>query len=95
MTPERAHGAAHARAALAGNPSDAYGGAVLAVTLDGLSAEAFARRAQTLVVEPASELVEATVRRFASELDAAALQTAVQWRTSLPRGVGLGGSTQS
>ncbi len=66
---------------------------MLAVTLDGLSAEAFARRAQTLVVEPASELVEATVRRFASELDAAALQTAVQWRTSLPRGVGLGGSS--
>lgn len=88
-----AHAAAHARAALAGNPSDAYGGAVLAVTLDGLSAEAFARRAQTPVVEPASELVEATVRRFSAELDAAALATAVRWRTSVPRGVGLGGSS--
>lgn len=87
------HAAAHARAALAGNPSDAYGGAVLAVTLDGLSAEAFASRAQTLAVEPASELVEATVRRFSFELDAAALPTAVQWRTSIPRGVGLGGSS--
>jgi galactokinase/mevalonate kinase-like predicted kinase len=88
-----AHGVAHARAALAGNPSDAYGGAVLAVTLDGLSAEASARRAQALVVEPASELVEATVRRFSAELDAAALATAVRWRTSVPRGVGLGGSS--
>ena len=66
---------------------------MLAVTLDGLSAEAFARRAQTLVVEPASELVEATVRRFALELDAGALATEVKWRTSVPRGVGLGGSS--
>ena len=64
---------------------------MLAVTLDALSAEAFARPAQTLAVEPASELVEATVRRFSMELDAAA--TAVQWRTSVPRGVGLGGSS--
>ena len=93
MAEVEAHAAAPARAALAGNPSDAYGGAVLAVTLDGLSAEAFARRAQTLVVEPASELVEATVRRFASELCAAALPTALRWRTSVPRGVGLGGSS--
>jgi glucuronokinase len=88
-----AHAAAHARAALAGNPSDAYGGAVLAVTLDGLSAEAFARRAQTPAVEPASELVEATVRRFSAEFDAWALATEVRWRTSVPRGVGLGGSS--
>jgi glucuronokinase len=88
-----AHGAAHARAALAGNPSDTYGGAVLAVTLDGLFAEAFARRARTPDVEPASELVEATVRRFSVELDAAVLPTAVRWRTSVPRGVGLGGSS--
>ena len=66
---------------------------MLAVTLDGLSAEAFARPAQTLAVEPASELVEATMRRFSSELDAAALTTAVRWRTSIPRGVGLGGSS--
>jgi len=93
MTSEPAHAVAHARAALAGNPSDVHGGAVLAVTLDGLAAEAFARRAPTLVVEPASELVEATVRRFAVELDAAALATVVQWRTSVPRGVGLGGSS--
>jgi len=88
-----AHAAAHARAALAGNPSDTYGGAVLAVTLDGLSAEALARRAQTPVVEPASELVAATVRRLSSELDAALPPTAVRWRTSVPRGVGLGGSS--
>lgn len=66
---------------------------MLAVTLDGLAAEAFARHEQTLIVEPASELVEATVRRFALELDARALATAVRWRTSVPRGVGLGGSS--
>ena len=66
---------------------------MLALTLDALCAEAFARRAQKLVVEPASELVEATVRRFSSELDAAALATAARWRTSVQRGVGLGGSS--
>jgi len=93
MVEATAHAAAHARAALAGNPSDAYGGAVLAVTLDGLFAEALAHRARALVVEPASELVEATVRRFSSDLDGAALATAVRWRTSVPRGVGLGGSS--
>ena len=93
MTEASAHAVAHARAALAGNPSDVYGGAVLALTLEGLSAEALARRAQTLIVQPASELVEATVRRFSAELDEAALATAVRWRTSIPRGVGLGGSS--
>jgi glucuronokinase len=93
MAEVAARAAAHARAALAGNPSDAYQGAVLAVTLDALSAEAFAHRAQSLVVEPASELVEATVRRFSAEFGTAAVATKVQWRTSIPRGVGLGGSS--
>jgi glucuronokinase len=37
--------------------------------------------------------VEATVRRYSSEVDAAALGTGVRWRTSIPRGVGLGGSS--
>jgi glucuronokinase len=90
---DEARGAAPARAALAGNPSDGYGGAVLAVTLDQLEAEALARRAPRLLAEPASELVEATVRRFAKELEPAAQATAVRWATSIPRGVGLGGSS--
>ena len=38
------HGRALARAALAGNPSDGYGGAVLAVTLKSCCAEVYAVR---------------------------------------------------
>jgi glucuronokinase len=44
-------------------------------------------------VDPASELVEATVRRFGRSFCTDARRTAVQWRTSIPRGVGLGGSS--
>ncbi len=86
-------GRAHARAALAGNPSDGYGGAVLAVSIERFAAEAEARTAAEFSAEPASGLVEATVRRFAREWDQRALRTAVSWRTTIPRGVGLGGSS--
>jgi glucuronokinase len=93
-TAERAgHGAASARAALAGNPSDGYGGAVLAMTLDQFEARAQALPAPALNISPASELVEATVRRFARDHCTAALGTAVRWETTVPRGVGLGGSS--
>lgn len=87
------YGAASARAALAGNPSDGYGGAVLAVTLDQFRARAQALPAPTLNVSPTSELVEATVRRFARDHHEAAVGTSVQWQTTVPRGVGLGGSS--
>lgn len=92
-TVQRAHGAALARAALAGNPSDGYGGAVLAVTLPAWSARADAIPATELCIEPANALVEATVRRFARELEPAALRTAVRWTTSIPQRVGLGSSS--
>jgi glucuronokinase len=93
MTEAPARGVAYARAALAGNPSDGYGGAVLAVTLDQHRAEAEARQAHRFVTEPQSRLVEATARRFARELLPEALGSEVRWRTSIPRGVGLGGSS--
>jgi galactokinase/mevalonate kinase-like predicted kinase len=82
-----------ARAALAGNPSDGYGGAVLAVTIEEFGARVRASRAPGLVVTPESVLVEATVRRFARDLEPAALATATHWSTSIPRCVGLGGSS--
>jgi glucuronokinase len=85
--------AACARAALAGNPSDGYGGAVLAVTLEPLRAEAEARRETDPVVDPPSELVRAAISRFARDFEPAARTAAVRWRTSIPRGVGLGGSS--
>jgi glucuronokinase len=45
------------------------------------------------MVTPPSRLVRATVSRFARELAPLALDTAVNWRTSVPRAVGLGGSS--
>ncbi len=86
-------GEACARAALAGNPSDGYGGAVLAVTLGEQRARALARVAPALQIRPDSELVRATVERFARDLVPAAARTAVEWKTSIPRAVGLGGSS--
>jgi glucuronokinase len=87
-------GVALARAALAGNPSDGYGGAVLAVTLPGQAATASAELAPASQprADPPSELVEATIRRFA-RLHPAALRSCVRWHTTIPRGVGLGGSS--
>jgi glucuronokinase len=87
-------GVALARAALAGNPSDGYGGAVLAVTLSGQTARASAEpaAAEGPQADPPSELVEATIRRFAG-LHSPALHSRVRWDTAIPRGVGLGGSS--
>jgi glucuronokinase len=90
-SPDSARGFAYARAALAGNPSDGYGGAVLAVTLPAWRAEAEARAAPASCAEPANELVEATLRRFERELGAGAAR--VRWRTSIPQRVGLGSSS--
>jgi len=88
------YGTAFARAALAGNPSDGYRGAVLALTLPARRATARARRADAPTVDPPSELIDATVARFAAELAPASRHvTAVTWETTIPRGVGLGGSS--
>jgi glucuronokinase len=77
--------------ALAGNPSDGYGGAVLAVTLDEHRAQVTARAGGSRI-DPPSALVEATVQRLA-RLDPRVSETEIRWRTSVPRGVGLGGSS--
>ena len=86
-------GRALARCALAGNPSDGYGGAVLSMTLANFQAWAQASRAARLRVEPASQLVEATVARFSRDVEPAAGSTRLGWRTSIPARVGLGGSS--
>jgi glucuronokinase len=93
MVRPEGRGTALARAALAGNPSDGYGGAVLAVTLDLWRAGADAEPGERLSVSPESMLVEATVERFARELDSRALRTALRWESSIPVGVGLAGSS--
>jgi galactokinase/mevalonate kinase-like predicted kinase len=81
-----------ARAALAGNPSDGYGGAVLAVAFDDVCATAEARAVNS---EPAHDnpLVRATVARFARHHAPAAHATAITWHTTIPRSCGLGGSS--
>jgi glucuronokinase len=81
-----AEGSAPARAALAGNPSDLYGGAVLAVTLPSLMAHVLAEPADRLRIDPPNSLVEATARRLGVSAN-------FTWKTSIPRSVGLGGSS--
>jgi glucuronokinase len=80
-------GRAHARAALAGNPSDGYGGAVLAVCVPELAAHAEAMPAERALSDPPNALVDAAVARFGRG------PCAVRWTTTVPREVGLGGSS--
>ena len=82
-----ASGRAFARAALAGNPSDGYGGAVLAVCVPALAARAEATPADEPRSDPPSALVDAAIARFARG------PCAVRWSTTVPREVGLGGSS--
>jgi glucuronokinase len=82
-----ATGSAFARAALAGNPSDGHGGAVLAVCVPGLAARAEAQPAPRTRSDPPSALVDAAVARFGRG------PCAVRWATTVPREVGLGGSS--
>ena len=72
-----------ARAALAGNPSDIYGGAVLAMPV-----RAFAARAVAVDggVEPPSELIDAVRARLATE-------RGLRWSSDIPVSVGLAGSS--
>ena len=82
-----ASGRAFARAALAGNPSDGHGGAVLAVCVPELAARATATAAPDPLSDPPSALVDATIARFGCG------PCAVRWSTTVPREVGLGGSS--
>ena len=93
-------GRALARAALAGNPSDVYGGAVLGITVPGMGAEVriAAANAPSHQSVTAPDLVDATLARFAREFpDAGGVgdtnALAVSVSTTIPRSVGLGGSS--
>lgn len=85
-----------ARAALAGNPSDGYGGAVVAIPVHDLQAMASATEAERFTVragDPELErLLSATADAFADavgELPPVVLSAS----TSIPRSVGLAGSS--
>jgi glucuronokinase len=82
-----ATGRAFARAALAGNPSDGFGGAVLAVTVRDFAATARATRARAARSDPPSALVDAALARFGAGA------CRVAWKTGVPREVGLAGSS--
>ena len=89
-------GAAFARAALAGNPSDGYGGGVLAVCVRNFAATVELTRAgDGLRVRPAAAgaLVEAAVARHATATGRVPPALSVTVRTTIPREVGLAGSS--
>ncbi|MEY2468406.1 MAG: glucuronokinase [Actinomycetota bacterium] len=73
----------HARAALAGNPSDMHGGAVLAVPIEKLLTQV---RLADGPGPPGQPLIDAAFRRVG-------LRSWAQWRTNIPRTVGLAGSS--
>ena len=66
---------------------------MLAVTLAQWSAQATAAPADHLSVNPPSLLVDTSVRRFAHEFGLRLLPTDIQWESSIPREVGLAGSS--
>ena len=82
-----------ARAALAGNPSDGYGGAVLAVAFDDRAAWARAELAGAPSVEPHEELVRAAAARLERVSGVPATMSEIRWGTDIPRSVGLAGSS--
>ena len=96
-----ARGRAQARAALLGNPSDGFGGKTISVTLSGLAAEVVVRPAERLDISAddagGARLIRAALNRFAGhcreigrEFDG---EVAVSYETTVPRQVGLGGSS--
>jgi glucuronokinase len=85
-----------ARAALAGNPSDLYGGAVVAVPLDDLVACASVEAGDRFEIRTADgelrRLIRATVDAFVGAV-APIGDVAVSATTTIPRSVGLAGSS--
>lgn len=85
-----------ARAALAGNPSDGYGGAVVAVPVPDLPAFASAEPAARFSIRAADpeldRLLSATARAFADAVGRPSDVT-LSATTTIPRSVGLAGSS--
>jgi galactokinase/mevalonate kinase-like predicted kinase len=95
-----ARGTAYARAALLGNPSDGYGGRTISFTFRNFSAEVEVEDAPKAGVRPEAgrALLDATLAAFSRHLGAARKSgpdsgLSFRWRTTIPREVGLGGSS--
>jgi glucuronokinase len=84
---------APARIGLAGNPSDGYGGATLSLAIRNYAATVELRPSAVLAVEPDSALVRAAMERFARRFGVPSQRVAARWTTTVPREVGLGGSS--
>lgn len=84
--------AVHARTAVAGNPSDGYGGAVVSVPVPQLAATATVVSSGSPADAPELELVAATRRRFALAASLAS-PAQISIETTIPRSVGLAGSS--
>ena len=89
-----ATGRAFARAALLGNPSDGFGGKTIGVIVREFAAEVRVRDAEPRVDAEAGarELIEAAITRFGRR-HRRPPPLAVALATSIPREVGLGGSS--
>ncbi len=81
-----------ARAALAGNPSDGYGGAVLSVPVPTRSATVHLTAGDARPVE-AVDLVDATIRRHGRHVGGTPRPCSIDVTTTIPRSVGLAGSS--
>ena len=85
---------AYARAALLGNPSDLHGGRVLAFTFRDLHVDATAADGAAAPAERRGGLVDAALEVLAERLgEPRATELRVSCETTIPREVGLGGSS--
>ena len=95
MEPKVARGRAQARAALVGNPSDGFGGAVLALTVGAFAAEVAAEDSAEDQMPPGGEgaLAAAALARLRGAHGSPSGGVRVRCKTSVPERVGLGGSS--
>lgn len=89
-----ATGSCPARCALAGNPSDGHGGAVVATVIPQLAATVSVVPSDHFSnVSSARPLVEATIEVLRGHLEADLRPVAIDVQTTIPRSVGLAGSS--
>lgn len=96
-----AHALARPRVGLLGNPSDLYGGAVVAFTFDDFATRVTVEPAERRELLPAegSKLLGAAVARFAARFPALELgagerlRARIAFETNVPRQAGLSGSS--
>jgi glucuronokinase len=93
-------GRAHARAALLGNPSDGYGGKAISFAIRNFAAEVELEEGATGYSGPpaAEPLIAGAAKRFRARCETWGMVVgptplAVRCRTTIPREVGLGGSS--